>query len=94
MRLSQNEINIIKKTVLKYINADIYIFGSRLKDNLKGGDVDIFISTKEKLSFKEEFKLKLLLKMELKDKLFLPVDVVFDRKKRAIDEIAKQGIKI
>jgi len=94
MRLTQNEIEIIKNEINKFIKADVYIFGSRLNDNLKGGDVDIFISPKEKISVKKEIKLKLLIKETLEEKLFLPVDIVFDKKNRLIDKEAKKGVLI
>ncbi len=94
MRLTQNEIEIIKNEINKFIKADVYIFGSRLNDNLKGGDVDIFISPKEKISVKKEIKLKPLIKETLEEKLFLPVDIVFDKKNRLIDKEAKKGVLI
>ena len=42
MRLTQKEIEIIKNTINRYIkDSKIYLFGSRLDDNKKGGDIDI-----------------------------------------------------
>jgi len=52
MRLSQKEVEFIKKTIKKYIkDAKIYLFGSILNDTVKGGDVDIYIITSQKISF-------------------------------------------
>ena len=49
MRLSKKEISFLKKKILQYFpDAKIYIFGSILDDNVKGGDVDIFIITDKK----------------------------------------------
>lgn len=58
MRLKQNEINIIKSNILKYIHdAKIILFGSRVYDNKKGGDIDIFVETKQKVSLKQQIKI-------------------------------------
>ena len=44
MRLNENEIKSIKETFIKiFKDGDIYLFGSRLDDNIKGGDIDLFI---------------------------------------------------
>jgi predicted nucleotidyltransferase len=45
MRLSEFEIDIIKKTALDIFGKDtaVFIFGSRTDDSAKGGDVDIYI---------------------------------------------------
>jgi len=47
MRLSANQIKIIKDLSVRYfgMNAKVYLFGSRADDNKKGGDIDIYIET-------------------------------------------------
>lgn len=48
MRLYQNQIKILKdklKTISS--NAQLYLFGSRVDDNKKGGDIDLLIVSKE-----------------------------------------------
>ena len=47
MRLSQDEVKILKNT-LYTLNSDakLYLFGSRLYDNKKGGDIDLLIVSK------------------------------------------------
>ncbi len=47
MRVSQKEIQIIKDTIYKYFsnNVEIFLFGSRVDDNKKGGDIDLYILT-------------------------------------------------
>jgi len=58
MRLKQNEVNIIKSSILKYIeDAKIILFGSRVDDTKKGGDIDIFIETKHQVSLKQQIKI-------------------------------------
>lgn len=58
MRMSEEDIFIIKSTILKYIqNAKIILFGSRTDDNKKGGDIDILIQTDENVSLKQELRI-------------------------------------
>ena len=64
MRISQNEINIIKNAILEYImDAKIFLFGSRVDDSKKGGDIDIFVETKLDITLKEQ--IKILSKIEM-----------------------------
>jgi predicted nucleotidyltransferase len=94
MRLTRKEIEIIKEVIDRYVKAEIYIFGSRVNDNVKGGDVDIFITPLKKLSSSKELELKIKIKTDLEENLFMPVDIVFDKKERLIDKIAKKGVLI
>ncbi len=44
MRVLIQEINIIRNHILKFDKeAQVYLFGSRVDDNKKGGDIDILI---------------------------------------------------
>ena len=47
MRLSKDEVRILKNT-LYTLNSDakLYLFGSRLYDDKKGGDIDLLIVSK------------------------------------------------
>jgi predicted nucleotidyltransferase len=48
MRLSKDEVRILKNT-LYTLNSDakLYLFGSRLYDDKKGGDIDLLIVSKK-----------------------------------------------
>ena len=95
MRLSKEEIEFIKKEIKKLIDGDIYIFGSRIDDKKKGGDVDIFIVPKEKLSVKDRVMLANEIKINLEYELMLPVDVIISKDlNRDIEKEAIKGIKI
>lgn len=74
MRITKEQIHIIIQTVSHFagIKTEIYLFGSRLNDQLKGGDIDIFIESDSPLSLIQRAKIK----MELESQLGLPVDVV------------------
>ncbi|MDC7218893.1 MAG: hypothetical protein PQJ59_03070 [Spirochaetales bacterium] len=44
MRLTQFEIDAIKSSFKKiYHEGKLYVFGSRLDDNEKGGDIDLYL---------------------------------------------------
>jgi len=95
MRLKKDEIDLIKKEIKKLIDGDIYIFGSRIDDNQKGGDVDIYIIPKQKFSTKERFEISNKIKIMLEYELLMPVDVVISKDKtREIEKEAIKGIKI
>lgn len=76
MRLSEKEVRLIKTTVLEiFSNAKIYLFGSRIDDTKKGGDIDLFIvSDTENL-----FEKKIRTLARLKRILHKPVDIVLHK---------------
>jgi len=58
LRIDENEIKIIKSTILNYIDdAKIMLFGSRVDDSKKGGDIDIFVQTNHKITLSDEIKI-------------------------------------
>jgi predicted nucleotidyltransferase len=91
MRLTNKEINIIKSQTFKlFEEVQIYLFGSRIDNNKKGGDIDLYIIPKNK---KDTFRKKLLLKARLEDLLFKPVDIIVAiDKNRIIEKEAIRGI--
>lgn len=74
MRLPANTVQAIRETVTGEAGADatIYLFGSRLNDAARGGDVDLYVECDAPLS-----RLRLAaLKLRLETLLALPVDLV------------------
>jgi len=58
VRLKPNDINILKSTINNYIkDAKIILFGSRVYDYKKGGDIDILVETKYQVTLKEQMKI-------------------------------------
>jgi predicted nucleotidyltransferase len=45
MRLSVTERREIRAAASKYFGAEVYLFGSRLDDTRRGGDIDLYIET-------------------------------------------------
>ncbi len=79
MRLELHNINIIKQSALRCFGSDvrIYLFGSRINDNMKGGDIDLLIKTKtDKMTFHNKVVFLAELKKKLGDQ---KIDLVFDK---------------
>jgi predicted nucleotidyltransferase len=74
MRLSVAQTRQITHTVRQLTGgtAEVYLFGSRLDDNARGGDVDLLIESAAPLGLLQRARIK----MELEAKLGLSVDIV------------------
>ena len=95
MRLSKYEINAIKETFQDiFKTGNIYLFGSRLDNNAKGGDIDLYIKDCEKENILEK---KLNFLVELKKKIGeQKIDVIISKDiTRPIEQEAlKKGIRL
>ena len=94
MRLSLKEQQEIKK-ILKDIFGDvkIYIFGSRLDDSKKGGDVDIFLQISKPIKNKRAKRARA--KLLLEERLLKPVDIILEEDVNSlIKEQAMQGVRL
>ena len=97
MRLSVYEISSIIETFKEiFKDGKIYLFGSRVDDNLRGGDIDLYIKlnypldTEERLSKKSQFRTK------LEDKIGeQKIDIIIARdENRLIEKEAGGGIEL
>ncbi|MDP2432786.1 MAG: nucleotidyltransferase domain-containing protein [Pseudomonadota bacterium] len=52
MRLPPNQVQTIKATVARLVGpaSRVWLFGSRVDDSLRGGDIDLFVETDEVVS--------------------------------------------
>lgn len=97
MRLSEFEINIIKKTALDIFGKDtaVFIFGSRTDNSAKGGDIDIYIKC---LDCVDTLKKKIQYSIELEKSLgFQKFDVIINDNRyfKTIYKIAEDtGIRL
>jgi predicted nucleotidyltransferase len=59
MRLSTEKIENLKESITTILpNSKIYLFGSRVDDFKKGGDIDILIVANRRLDFREKAKIE------------------------------------
>ncbi|MDO9206082.1 MAG: nucleotidyltransferase domain-containing protein [Methylotenera sp.] len=88
MRLSSEAINVIQDAFLKvFEKGDLYLFGSRVDDNRKGGDIDLYIVADDKHQMGEK---RIAFLAQVKHKLGdQRIDLVIDRgTNRPIDKVA------
>ncbi len=90
MRLKEFEIRqIINTFAATFQHGEIYLFGSRVDDNKKGGDIDLYIIPEscEKIAEKK-LNFLVMLKRAIREQ---KIDVVIDMgKNRLIDKTAKK----
>ncbi len=95
MRLSNRYIEVIKKYFAEFFqNGEIYLFGSRVDDSKKGGDIDLYLVLKEHTNlFEKKIKFLSRVKRELGEQ---KIDIVFNTDNtRLIEKEAIQwGIKL
>ncbi|HPO55896.1 MAG TPA: nucleotidyltransferase domain-containing protein [Ignavibacteriaceae bacterium] len=61
MRLKEFEIEAIKSTIKEYDeNAELFLFGSRIDDKKRGGDIDVLVISNI-ISLSEKIKIKIKL---------------------------------
>ena len=92
MRLSEFEQKIIKQTAGQFFGeeAKVYLFGSRVNDSLRGGDIDIYIETNNSIENLLDRKLHFLVELE-KEIGEQKIDVVINDRpgsKKLVYEIA------
>ncbi len=96
MRLSTKEVKAILKTFREvFDDGKVYLFGSRVDDSKKGGDIDLYLCPSKKYDNLQKKKIEFLVKLE---KLLgeQKIDVVFELdKKRLIEELAiDKGVEL
>ncbi len=65
MRLSDNERELIKKAFFEiFQDGKIYLFGSRVDDTKRGGDIDLYLCPFFKYDNERELKRKFLIKLD------------------------------
>ena len=74
MRLNAEQKEAIREVVLSLAgeNAQTMVFGSRLDDTRRGGDIDLMIESDRKLGSLDKARIK----MQLEGRIGLPVDVL------------------
>ncbi|MCI5133592.1 MAG: nucleotidyltransferase domain-containing protein [Candidatus Electrothrix sp. AW2] len=90
MRLLDVQLDTIRTVIPRYLGnrCKVYLFGSRLDDKARGGDVDLLIETQQYISRMQRVRLKMAIEAALE----LPVDLVIrseDETPTAFQRIAK-----
>lgn len=78
MRLSPEQLTTIRQVVQTIAgqNARAIVFGSRLRDDAKGGDLDLLVESDQGIDLLQRAHIK----MALEEQLALPVDVIARRR--------------
>jgi predicted nucleotidyltransferase len=74
MRLTKQQTHTITQTVTRLAGTGsaVYLFGSRLNDQAKGGDIDLLVESDIPLTLIHRAQIK----MELESQLGFPVDII------------------
>jgi predicted nucleotidyltransferase len=100
MRLSQTEIDAIKKVTRMVFgkNSKTLLFGSRVDDNKRGGDIDLYIQYNPTIPEENLYRLKIKFLVQLKKIIGdQKIDVLIDTGKQTRNifiAVKKEGIKI
>jgi len=96
MRLTEYEINSIKKAFKEiFESGNIYLFGSRVDDTKRGGDIDLYLVPSKKFDDERERKIKFLIRLD--DYIGeQKIDVIMAKDKNRLieQEALKYGIKL
>ncbi len=95
MRLTPVQIDTIKNILSRYDpQGQVILFGSRTQDQLKGGDIDLFMQTSQPISLKQQMQANWQLEVALDTR----VDLLLcnpGESEEPIHTIAKrQGVRI
>lgn len=93
MRLKPFEQSIIKNSFLKiFSNGNIFLFGSRIDDSKRGGDIDLFLEVDNKDNlFEKKIKFLAQIKKSLGEQ---KIDVVFNENSNRLIEIEANKCKV
>ena len=100
MRITENEISAIKSLAKKNFGNGtlVFLFGSRIDDDKKGGDIDLFITNKEKSKLTISCKIEFLTELKLligEQKIDVVLDNAFTRqKKQFYRTVTQQAVEL
>jgi len=96
MRLSEREIKSIKKAFEEtFGSGKIYLFGSRVDEAERGGDIDLYIVPDQKLDNLLEKKIEFLVKLdEYIGEQKIDVVVAKDKTRLIEQEALRNGVEL
>lgn len=93
MRLSKFEIDVIKQSIYGIDpHAQVFLFGSRVDDLKKGGDIDLLIIS-SRLTSSDKIKIKALLFKRLEEQK-IDITIAADTKKPFVRLALKNGVPL
>ena len=92
MRLNEKEISVIKSVVNEFDpNAEVKLFGSRVDDSKKGGDIDLLIIS-NKITFSDKISILIKIKEEIGEQ---KIDILIYDPDKTFHKIAyKEGVSL
>jgi len=96
MRLSKDEIDGIKRAFKEvFKEGKIYLFGSRVDDTKRGGDIDLYIIPKIEIKNIREKKIEFLVKLdEYIGEQKIDVVIAKDKNRLIEQEALKRGVEL
>ena len=92
MRLQPHQqqviVDAVRATAPRGALCDLRLFGSRLNDRARGGDVDLYIEVAG-LDSTQSAELKRRLSIRLREVLDLPVDLVVQQRERPLKLVSR-----
>lgn len=93
MRLSILERKVIRRCIHSFDpQARIYLFGSRVKNNTRGGDIDLLIIS-NKINFIDKIKLKVMIFKEIEEQR-IDMLITHDTKKPFVKLSLREGVRL
>jgi predicted nucleotidyltransferase len=95
MRLEVEKIDILKDLILKISpNSEIFLFGSRVYDEKKGGDIDILVLSEKKISFIDKAKIEKEFFKKFGEQKLDIITFFYNEKSNFKNLILKEAIKL
>ncbi len=96
MRLNDFEQKMIKKAFIEtFESGNIFLFGSRVDDSKRGGDIDLYLIPEKKYDNEQERKIKFLIRLdEYIGEQKIDVVMAKDKNRLIEQEAIKYGIAL
>ena len=96
MRLTDDEIKAIRDTFYEiFEDGKIYLFGSRVDDTQRGGDIDLYLVPKTKYDNERERKIQFLVKLDERiGEQKIDVVLAKDKNRLIEQEALKYGVSL
>jgi len=94
VRLSEKEVKVIKETVKEFDpEAEVYLFGSRVEADKRGGDIDLLVLS-DRIGWRERRAIRVELLLKLGDR---KIDLIVEPKTSTeplVRLVKEEGVKL